>query len=349
MFGYFYHEIIKKTIISFGNIFNQIEIHHKNESDKTVSVLKVPLAYGPIQKFLARIEQDPTALKPIKMTLPRMSFEMIGLTYDSSRKSTTIQTFISNANKRVYMPTPYNIQFELNILAKLNEDALQIVEQILPYFQPNYNLTLDLSDLIDDKKDIPITLESVTFTDEYEGDFTKRRAIIYTLRFTAKIYLYGPVAEPNNIIKKATLDYMSGVNSKKRELRYSVTPRATKDYDNDATTTLSIDIDDLTKYISVGDATSISKGNRIYVNTEQMYVESVNANNLVVIRGYENSISTAHVAGTSINLITANDDVLIDPEDNFGFNETTTFFQDFKEYSASQNEDMWLWKRNTKN
>jgi len=340
MFGYFYHEIIKKTIISFGNIFNQIEIHHTNNDDQTVSILKVPLAYGPIQKFLARIEQDPTALKPIKMTLTRMSFEMIGLTYDSSRKSTTIQTFISNGTKKVYLPVPYTIQFELNILTKLNDDALQIVEQILPYFQPNYNLTLDLSDIINDKKDVPITLESVTFNDEYEGDFTKRRALIYTLRFSAKIYLYGPSSDSNNVIKKATLDYMSGTNSKRRELRYSVTPRATKDYNNDSTTTLSIDIDNITKYVSVVDAAPISRGDRIYINSEQMYVESVDGNNLVVIRGYENSISIAHVSGSSVNLITSADDAFIEPDDDFGFNETTTFFQDFKEYSVSQNEDV---------
>ena len=341
MFGYFYHEVFRKTIIAFGNIFNNIEIHHVNNSDDTVSIIKVPLAYGPIQKFLARIEQDPTALKPVKMTLPRMSFEFVGLSYDASRKVSTTQSFITNTGKKVYMPVPYNMQFELNIITKLNDDALQIVEQILPYFQPNYNLTVKLVEPINEKKDIPIILDSVSFTDDYEGDYTKRRSLVYTLRFTAKTYLFGPIPTSSaGIIKKVSLDYMSGVESKKREIRYSVTPRATKDYNNDSTTILQTNIDQTTKYIEVGDAASIDVGSRIYVDNELMYVESKDGNKLVVIRGYENSSIEGHVIGTNVDLVNLEDDDLIEYGDDFGFNEETTFFQDFKEYSPSQNTDL---------
>jgi len=341
MFGYFYHEILRKTIIAFGNIFNNIEIHHTNNSDETVSIIKVPLAYGPIQKFLARIEQDPTALKPVKITLPRMSFEFIGLSYDASRKVSTTQTFVTNTGKKVYMPVPYNMQFELNILTKLNDDALQIVEQILPYFQPNYNLTVNLVEPINEKKDIPIILDNISFTDDYEGDYTKRRSLIYTLRFTAKTYLFGPVpSSSSGIIKKVTLDYMSGVETRKREMRYTVTPQAIKDYNNDRTTSLADDIDQTTKYITVGDATTISSGSRIYLDSELMYVESKDGNKLVVERGYENTGIEGHVAGTPVNLVTASDDSLIDFGDDFGFNDEYTFFQDFKEYSPSQNTDL---------
>lgn len=341
MFGYFYNEIFRKTIIAFGNVFNNIEVHHTNNSDQKVSVLKVPLAYGPIQKFLAKIEQDPTGQKPIKMTLPRMSFEFVGLTYDSSRKSSTTQTFITSNGKKMYLPVPYNMLFELNIITKLNDDALQIVEQILPYFQPAFTLTINLVEPINEKKDIPITLDSISFTDDYEGDYTNRRALIYTLRFTAKTYLFGPLPESSTgLIKKVTLDYMSGIETKKREMRYSVTPRATKDYDGDSTTTIAVDIDETSKYITVGDATSIIRGSRIYVDSEQMYVESVDGNNLVVIRGYENTGAEGHVAGSPVNLLTTADDELVEFGDDFGFNETTTFFQDFKEYSPSQNTDL---------
>lgn len=341
MFGYFYHEIFRKTIVAFGNIFNNIEIHHVNNSDDTVSIIKVPLAYGPIQKFLARIEQDPTALRPVKMTLPRMSFEFVGLNYDASRKVSTTQSFITDTGKKVYMPVPYNMQFEVNIITKLNDDALQIVEQILPYFQPSYNLTVKLVEPINEKRDIPIVLDSVTFTDDYEGDYTKRRSLVYTLRFTAKTYLFGPIpTSSTGVIKKVTLDYMSGIENKKREIRYSVTPRATKDYNDDATTTLAVNVDETTKYIEVGDATSITKGSRIYVDSELMYIESKDGNKLVVTRGYENSNIEGHVTGTPINLVTEADDDLIDYGDDFGFNEETTFFQDFKEYSPSQNADL---------
>ena len=341
MFGHFYHEIFRKTIVAFGNVFNNIEIHHTNSSDDTVSIIKVPLAYGPIQKFLARIEQDPSGKKPVKITLPRMSFEFTGLTYDSARKVSTTQTFIAGSGKKVYMPVPYNMQFELNIISKLNDDALQIVEQILPYFQPSFNLTVNLVEPINEKKDIPIVLDGVTFTDDYEGDYTTRRSLVYTLRFTAKTYLFGPVpTSSSGVIKRVTLDYMSGVDTKKREVRYSVTPRALKDYDNDATTTLASDVDEISKYIVVGDATTISSGTRIYINSEQMYVESKDGNKLVVVRGYEGTPSEGHVSGSSVNLITEADDDLVSFGDDFGFNDELTFYQDFREYSPSQNSDL---------
>ena len=142
MFEYFYNEIFRKTIISFGTLFNNITVKQEG------SVVKVPLAYGPIQKFLARLEQAPNLNQSVAISLPRMSFEFIGITYDPSRKVTTTQQFTvkdpddGTETKKVFMPVPYNMQFELAIMCKLNDDALQIVEQILPYFQPQYNLTV---------------------------------------------------------------------------------------------------------------------------------------------------------------------------------------------------------------
>ena len=125
------------------------------------------------------------------------------------------------------MPVPYNIGFELNILAKLNDDSLQIVEQILPFFQPSFNLTVDLVNSIGEKRDIPIVLDSINFQDDYEGDFSTRRALIYTLSFTAKTYLFGPVADSTDgLIRKVQVDYSTDTNTKnaKREVRYTVTP-----------------------------------------------------------------------------------------------------------------------------
>jgi len=227
---YYYHEIIRKTIVSFGTLFNDISIRHDDKSGNTYSELKVPLAYGPSQKFLARLEQQADLNKPVAITLPRMSFEMNSVTYDSSRKTGVTQTFkASDGNnvKKVFMPVPYNIGFELNILAKLNDDALQIIEQILPYFQPSFNLTVDLVKSIGEKRDIPIVLDSINFQDDYEGDFSTRRALIYTLGFTAKTYLFGPVAESSSgLIKKVQVDYSANTDTKnaKREVRYTVTP-----------------------------------------------------------------------------------------------------------------------------
>ena len=158
MFEYFYNEILRKTIISFGTLFNGLEIQQKDSSDNTTSIVKVPLAYGPTQKFLARLEQTADLNKSTAMSLPRMSFEFTGLTYDPTRKVTTTQQFTvkdptsASTTKKNYMPVPYNMAFELSIMAKLNDDALQIVEQILPYFQPAYNLTVNLVGSINEKE-----------------------------------------------------------------------------------------------------------------------------------------------------------------------------------------------------
>jgi len=228
---YYYHEIIRKTIISFGTLFNDIHIKHKDGSGAEYTDLEVPLAYGPSQKFLARLEQQANLNKPVQITLPRMSFEVTSIEYDSSRKTGVVQTFRAVGDddkmKKVYMPVPYNIGFELSIFCKLNDDALQIVEQILPYFQPSFNLTIDLVDSIGEKKDIPVVLNSVAMQDDYEGDFSTRRALIYTLQFTAKSYLFGPVADnPEGLIRKVIVDNYADTNrtTAKREMRYTVVP-----------------------------------------------------------------------------------------------------------------------------
>jgi len=228
---YFYHEIIRKTIVSFGTLFNNIYIRHEDKNNNVVDETKVGLSYGPMQKFLAKIEQQADLKKPIAITLPRMSFEMVSLQYDPTRKTSVTQTFRacdeSGNIKKVYMPVPYNIGFELSIYSKLSDDALQIVEQILPFFQPSFNLTLDLIDSIGEKKDIPIVLDSIDMQDDYEGDFSVRRALIYTLRFTAKSYMYGPIAESTDgLIRKVQVDMYTGTNTQtaKREVRYTATP-----------------------------------------------------------------------------------------------------------------------------
>jgi len=226
---YHYHEIIRKTIIAFGTLFNDIHIKHKDET-KVISDMRVPLAYGPTQKFLAKLEQQADLNKPVQITLPRMSFEMTSIDYDASRKTGVTQTFRAvdgNTMKKVFMPVPYNIGFELSILCKLNDDALQIVEQILPNFQPAFNLTVDLVESIGEKRDIPIVLNSVSFQDDYEGDFSTRRALIYRLQFTAKTYLFGPIADnPEGLIRKVIVDNYADTDrtTAKREMRYTVVP-----------------------------------------------------------------------------------------------------------------------------
>ena len=324
MFEYFYNEILRKTIISFGTLFNGITIKQDG------STVKVPLAYGPTQKFLARLEQAPNLSQATQISLPRMSFEFTGLTYDSSRKVTTTQTIaVKNPDdgtdiKKVFMPVPYNMQFELAIMCKLNDDALQIVEQILPYFQPQYNLTINLVSLINEKKDVPVVLENITMQDEYEGDFTSRRVLYYTLRFTAKTYLFGPVTSASkDIIKTASVRYLAGGSqSTQRDVTFSVKPRALKDYTDDVLTTISEDIDASQETINVADGTTITVNKFIDVDGEEMKVTKITGNKLNVERGQDSTIAKTHVRGTGVKGIDYSpreDSNLIELGDDFGF------------------------------
>ena len=328
MFEYFYNEIFRKTVIGFGTLFNNIEVRQINNQNEIVSALKVPLAYGPSQKFLSRIEQQPNLNTPIQITLPRMSFEFTGLTYDTTRKLTTTQTFLSKSVtnstdiRKTYMPVPYNMDFELSVMTKLNDDMLQIVEQILPYFQPSYTLTINLIDSIGEKRDIPIILNNISMEDNYEGDYSTRRALIYTLNYTAKIYLFGPVSSgtSKDIIQKVSLGFVSGdTQSTTRDLTYSSEPVATKNYTGQVTTTVSKDVEIGSTSIEVVDASNIPLKSYFTINNETLYVSKKTGNILYVVRGsYGTSISN-HVSGTEVKLITDADNSLIEYGDNFGF------------------------------
>jgi len=328
MFEYFYHEILRRTVISFGSLFNNISIEHTNNSDQVVSVIKVPLAYGPTQKFLARLNQSPNLNKPVQITLPRMSFEFTGLTYDATRKSTTTQYFTAKSvedgteTKKAYLPVPYNMQFELSIMSKINDDALQIVEQILPYFQPAYTMTVEMVDSIAEKRDIPVILENITMQDDYEGDFTTRRVLIYTLRFTAKTYLFGPVSSvTKDVIKKTTVSYIAGdvTSNPSREIAYSVEPRAIKNYTGIVLTNLTSDITTTDTIITVNDASSILVNTYLDLEGEEIFVVGKSANVLTVERGKDNTTVTSHLGGAPVKSITAADNALIEQGDDFGF------------------------------
>jgi len=329
MFEHFYHEILRKTIISFGTLFNNINIQKKDASDTDFSVMKIPLSYGPTQKFLARLEQSGDLNKSTAMSLPRMSFEFTGLTYDASRKVTSTQKIAvkdPNTNKKVnkvFTPVPYNMQFELSIMSKLNDDALQIVEQILPFFQPAFNLSVELIDQIKEKRDIPIILENITMQDDYEGDYSTRRVLLYTLRFTAKTYLFGPVTrvEP---IKQATLSYYTD-SAEKRDLAYKVTPRAVKDYDDSVVTNLSVDILSTVTSITVDDASNITADTYFEIDGESVYIKKVTGNKITIDRARDNTIAKDHVKGTALKSITQVDNDLIEIGDNFGFDGNTFF------------------------
>ena len=321
MFEYFYNEILRRTIIGFGTLFNGISV--KQDSQE----IRVPLAYGPTQKFLARLTQSPDLSKGTAITLPRMSFEFTGLTYDPARKVTTTQQFTvkdpttGEVSKKAYMPVPYNMQFELSIMCKLNDDALQITEQILPYFQPAYNISVELVESIKEKRDIPVVLENITMQDDYEGDFTQRRVLLYTLRFTAKTYLFGPVqTATKDIIRKMSVNYVAGgAKAVERDVTYTVLPRAVKDYTGDVATTLSEDmgLSDLT--ITVADGTALTTSKYYSIGDEEIFVKKISGNSIVVERAKDNTTQASHLRGEEIKAITSADTPYIELGDDFGF------------------------------
>ena len=280
--NYFYHEIIRKTVIAFGTLFNDIHVRHDDGAGNVISDIKVPIAYGPRQKFLARITQQAELNKATQITLPRMSFEITNISYDAARKAGITQTFKAadtedgDKLKKVFMPVPYNLGFELNILVKLQDDGLQILEQILPFFQPGFTLSIDLVKSIGEKRDVPMILNNISQQDDYEGDFSTRRALIYTLAFTAKTFMFGHIAKtPEGLIRKVQLDYYSDSNTRtaKRVQRYTVVPKAKKDYNED-------------------------------------------------------------------NVIDTADEPFIEPGDDFGFTETSTFFGDAKDFAPNRGVDI---------
>ena len=233
---------MRKVVVAFGTMFNDINLVRTNNAGEVTQTMKVPLAYGPKQKWLTRLREDPNLTKKVAVTLPRIGFEIQTISYDSTRKLNSIQKLKkvnSSAQGKTmsqqFMPVPYNMDFQMAVMAKNSDDALQIVEQILPFFQPDYTVTLNDNTAMGTTRDVPIVLTNVGYEDNYEADLITRRAIIYTLDFTAKFYLYGPVTD-QKVIKTVQVDQYtdSKVNAPKREQRYSVAPNpASADADDD--------------------------------------------------------------------------------------------------------------------
>ena len=201
MFGRtWHHDTLRKYVILFGTIFNDIWITRDDSTGESIQTIKVPLSYGPKEKYLARLDGNPTLSNKVGIVLPRISFEMTSFQYDSERKLNTLnrlykQPTNNGSDDRIayqYAPVPYNITFQMSIMVKNAEDGTRIVEQILPYFTPDWTATVNLVPEIGATFDIPIILNDINVTDTYEGSFEERRAIIWDLTFTLKGYVFGP-------------------------------------------------------------------------------------------------------------------------------------------------------------
>jgi len=237
---HFYNKSTDKVIIAFGTLFNNIQLKTIDPSGNISQVQKVPLAYGPKQKFLSRIEQNDQERKT-SITIPRIYFETTGITYDDSRQLPPCKQLIDvkqgdgTVVQSIIVPAAYNLDFELGIIAKSQTDAHQILEQILPYFRPSFNVSIKfIPDVDEATRDVPFELNSITYEDSWDGSFSDRRQIIYVLRFTAKTYYFGPKID-TSIIRKAIVKQYSASyrESPSRYREYSVTPKALTDTTSD--------------------------------------------------------------------------------------------------------------------
>ena len=246
----YYNEGIRKLTIAFGQLFNNIIIENTSSTGAVTKRMRVPLAYAPKEKFLVRLEQQANLQedRAVSITLPRLGFEITGLSYDANRKINKMQKIrrvkTSEEGKKLnfnFAPVPYNINFSLYSFTATAENGLQIVEQILPFFQPEYTVTMNVVPEMQLARDIPIILNSVNYEDTYSGDFTTRRAVVYTLNFTAKTYLYGPMSN-QKVIKEVQSDLGTDTESPlTREERIVVVPKpTTADADDDFGFTTSI-------------------------------------------------------------------------------------------------------------
>ena len=330
--AYTYNKIIRKCVIGFGTLFNNIECRKENKDGSIYSRMKVPLAYGPRQKFLARLEQQADLNQKVAITVPRLSFEMTGISYDAGRKlaptTLTLKANTKDAVKKQFTPVPYNIDFELNIISKTNDEALEITEQIVPVFQPSYQMTIKLVEDMNEYRDIPIILNSINYSDDYEGSFDDKKITLITMQFTVKSYIFGPVGTAGPI-KKAKIDTTLDVDlSKTRQIAYQVVPKAKTDKDQDGTTELAGAITARNLVIEVQDYSNIPTQSYIEIGNEVFYVKSKTSPNKLSVRRAQNGTTAAAAAsGTKVDLIDAADDALLTSDDDFGFGETIAYYE----------------------
>lgn len=243
----FYNTLFKKYVVIFGTLFNNIKIERRNDAGVLEQNFKVPIAYGPREKFLARIQDNPDAIALTSIKLPRMAFQISSINYAPSRKLQTINKVASkkdvngvNVYSKVYNPVPYDVGFTLQILAKTMEDGLRIVEQILPYFTPEWTVSAKLLGTeFDNVTDIPLVLDEVQIQDQYEDNFLARKVLTFTLNFTMKCYFYGPVTE-SKIIKLATVNIYPDTTANSMLVTTTVRPGLTVDGEPTSNADLSV-------------------------------------------------------------------------------------------------------------
>jgi len=281
MFGtYFYHQTSRKMVVGFGTLFNTLEVQRTDSSGNVTEVIGIPLSYGPKDKMLTRISADPNLSPSVALTVPRMGFELTSMTYDSARKLNTMNRNVAKGTtglKKQFSPVPYNWEFSLYIFVKNAEDGTQILEQILPFFTPEFTVSMTLISSMSVKHDIPLVLNSVTSEDTYEGDFATRRSIIWTLSFTMKGYLYPNIVDNAKVITDVTVDTHLMSEAVSAEPVYIISEDSTA-YTTNNLILNSHEVDDATRIRILSEASqgaasagaTVSRANVVPVDTDAL-------------------------------------------------------------------------------
>jgi FlaG/FlaF family flagellin (archaellin) len=323
--GHFYNRTIRKIVVAFGTLFNDLEIvRYSRDGNTSYERFKVPLSYGPKEKYITRLSSDPDLLKSFGSVIPRMSFNLEGITYDPSRKQMTMNKNFTVSGQNVYYqyaPVPYNFEFSMSIYVRNTEDGTQLIEQILPFFTPDFTITIDLVKEMSQKYDLPVILESVTPEIEYEGDLISTRMVIWNLNFTVKSYIFPPVKDANEggLITQANTNIYIDSRAKNSQKVYV-------DYANgNGVFTTGETIRVVNKPItgSVTYFSNNSTGTLIVENMSDFLEEDY------IIEGdYSGAKYTIDMVDLTpikaVSIITTPDPIDASPEDSFGFNETIT-------------------------
>ena len=335
MFGtFFYNETIKRSISVFGTLFNNIHTSKIKADGTVLSKNLVPISYGPKQKFLLRLQDDVKAKdgNVTSISLPRMAFELTGFEYDASRQQnklirtqkTVLET--SDVGKRgfQYQPAPYNLTFTLSILSKNAIDALQIVEQILPYFQPEYTVSMKMVDSMSEVRDVPVFLNSVAMDDQYEGEFVERRVIEYTLEFTMKTYFFGPVYTGEvikNVIERDYINTDLKAGFTTTQINNSGLVKEVKHYEPAFGEVANAVSNSQGVSFATAINSKISVGDEVFGTnlTTNPTVESIASDKLSIVLNNAITIN----ANTKLNFVGS-----VDPSDSFVVAETVTFYDE---------------------
>jgi len=346
MFGtHFYNETIRRAVSIFGTLFNNIKVK-KTKLDGTVLTEQlVPISYGPKQKFLERLAEEPdlSSGNRTQISLPRMAFQISGFEYDAARQQNKLirhnKTTLESGNelrKYQYNPAPYNLNFTLSVLAKNMNDALQITEQILPYFQPEYTVTMKMIDDLSDVRDVPIILNSVSMDDQFEGSFEERRVIEFNLEFTMKLYFFGPVYSGDiitNVIEREYINDSVSGQFTTTQINESGLVKEVKHYEPAFSSNSNQAVSNSTTInFDTAINSSISVGDEVFYtgNTPNPTISSVASDRLSIVLSSAVTIN----AGTTLMFVGS-----VQPTDSFVVAETVTFYDDGAKETFSETDD----------